>query len=183
MTEEKKKLAARTVRELYLYPYRTKGENVLRGIAWMASWLVGIVVQQTTSSQVLGGAYFIFALSLLLEFIPENRTRPISRIVHCLFCILPFFMLLGALVLSFGNSSTEEGTSNRFYSVLVILPPYMGWIAFVVMLGGVVLALVEAHKFFYDEEAQSQFETEDKQAMERQRFLDNLNGTQKGEQK
>lgn len=177
MTDEKKKLVARTVRELYLYPYRSKGENILRGIAWMASWLVGIVVQQATSSQVLGGAYFIFALSLLLEFVPESRTRPVSRIIHCLFCMLPFFMLLGALLLSFQNSSAEGGTSNWIYNFLIMSPPYMGWIAFALMFIGVVFALVEAHKFLYDEEAQLEFETEEQQEMERQKFINNLNGT------
>lgn len=180
MTVDQKKLAARTVRDLYLYPYRSKEENALRGAAWMASWLIGIAVQQSASSQVLGGAYFIFSLSLLLEFVPESRQRPIARYVHGFFCVLLFIMLLGALLLSFGGTPAEGATPNWLYSLLIGAPPYMGWLSFIMMLIEVVLALTEAHKSFYDEKAELQQKTEEKQENKRKLFTEHLNGFQEG---
>lgn len=182
MSENKKQLMARTVQELYLYPYCSRVENVIRGIVWMASWLIGIVAQQVTNSQVLGGAYFIFSLSLLLEFVPDNRTCPISRVIHCLLCALPLIiMLLGSLLLSY-RYSTEGAPSNEFYSFLVGALYYIGWIIFVRMLFGVILALLAAHTFIYDEEAQRKREIENNQEIERKRFMENLNGNPTGGQ-
>lgn len=176
MIDERKKHTAKTIRELYLYPYYSKGENVLRGGAWMASWIIGIVVQQVSGPQVLGGAYFIFALSLLLDFVSASRARSVARFIHGLFCVLLFIMLLDSLFLIFGNISTESGELSSFYSFLTRTPFCVGWIVFVMMFISIVLVLTEAHKFYYDEEAESKRKTEIRQQAEREQFMDNLTG-------
>ena len=180
MTVEQKKSAAKIAQNLYLYPYRSKEENAIRGAAWMASWLIGIVAQQSASPQVLGGAYFIFALSLLLEFVPQSKQHFIPRLFHGIFCSLLFFMLLGAVLLSFGDTPTEGITPNWLYSLFIETPPYMGWISFAMMLIEVVLAFTEIHKSFYDEKEEMRHSAEEKQENKRNQFMERLNGPQEG---
>lgn len=179
MTETHKKLVGKTVRELYFYPYRSKEENILRLVVWMASWLVGIVVQQNTERRALGGAYLIYSISLLLEFIPEKRTTPIAKVVHGLFCVFLIFIFLGALFMIFGTSCTKK--LHGLYRFLAEKPPFFGWVIFVMMFIGIVLVLMEAHRYFYDEEAEQQRKDELRRETERKRFLEQLNGTSKGE--
>lgn len=176
MTDKQAKFASKTIKELYLYPYRSKEENAIRGGVWMASWIVGIVVQSTTSHQALGGAYFIYTLSLLLEFVPESRKQPLARVVHGLFCILLFIMMLGALVISFGNSANK----NMIYHISTEALPCAGWIVFIMMLVGMLLVFLEGHKHFYDEEAEMQQEIETRREIERIRFKEYLSGSPKG---
>lgn len=180
MNEERKRLASRTVRELYLYPHRAKGENTLRGIVWMFSWIVGIVVQRAATNQTLGGAYVIYAISLLLEFVPESKERPLAQFVHGLFCVLLIIMLLGSSILIFGDGPSGEAAKNGLYLFVANASFYIGWVVFIMMFGGVVLALTEAHKLVYDEESVSQRKNEELQEAERKRFLENLNGAMKG---
>ena len=80
MNKKNKIRISKAVKDLYLYPNRSKGENVLRGAVWLSSWIVGIMVQTTTDYRAMGGAYIIFAVSLLLEFITEGRNSIIARI-------------------------------------------------------------------------------------------------------
>ena len=79
MSKTPKKPTAKMIRELNLYADRSKEENTIRGVAWIVSWLIGIVAQQVTKPQALGGAYFIFSLSLLLEFVPERKKHPVAQ--------------------------------------------------------------------------------------------------------
>ena len=51
---------------------------------------------------------------------------------------------------------------------------------FVIILIGVILALVEAHKLFYDEEAEQQQNIDTVQETERKRFMDHLSGPPEG---
>lgn len=180
MTVAQKKDTAKTIQELYLYPYRSKEENTIRGSVWMISWIIGIAFQPATSPKVLGSAYFIFALSLLLEFVPESKKCPWAKLIHGVFCILLVYMLLGALTLSFGPSPDTETEAQIIYSLLLKAPPYIGWTIFFMLLLSVVLSLLEAHKLVYDEDAELQQETENRQKSEREQFLCNLEGPSKG---
>lgn len=176
MTDKQAKITAETMEELYLYPYRSKEENALRSGVWMASWLVGIVLQSAENRQTLGGAYFIYSLSLLLEFVPERRKRPLARIVHGLFCILLFIMLLGALVISFENSTKE----NLIFQITKAILPFAGWIVFIIMFVGMLFVFLEVHKYFYDEAVEESQELETKREIERKRFKQCLSGAPKG---
>lgn len=179
MKKEQKKLAMRTVKELYLYPYRSKGENAVRAIIWMISWLIGIAIQSSTNHQAIGGAYLIFALSLLLEFVPESRTRPFARFLHGLFCALLIIMLLGSFLLIFEGITDNKIKSNWFYQHLITAPPFTGWAIFIMMLISLALALFEVHKYFYNEVELKQ-ENEHMQEMIRNYFYNNLNGIPQG---
>ena len=179
MNNKKEKLFAKTVQELYLYPYRSKGENALRGAAWITSWIVGIVLQQSESQQAVGGAYLIFSLSLLLEFVPEGRTRPISRAVHAVFCTMLFLMFLGSWVMIFGGPDDIESLPV----VLKFLIKHfsdMGWIIIVAMFIAILLVFAEAHKYIYDDKNELQQITENMRESLREQFQENLSGTPTG---
>lgn len=180
MTIEQKKSVSRTIRELYPYPYRSKGENICRGFVWMASWVVGIVLPQTANQQALGGAYLIFAASLLLEFIPEGRTLPFARITHGIFCVLLLLIAIGALVMSFGEPS-QTGILPYELEFLIVHLPHIGWIIFTIIFVSIILAIIEVHKLIYDEEAERQRKIEESQEMKREEFMEHLNGSPEGE--
>lgn len=179
MNDKQRKLTMRTAKELYLYPYRSKGENVVRAMIWMASWLIGIAIQSTTDHQALGGAYLIFASSLLLEFVPESRTRPLARCLHGIFCILLSIMLLGALLLIFESITDSKVKSEWLYQHLIVAPIYTGWAICIMMFISLVLVLIEVHKYFYNE-TEIQQENDHIQEKVRDQFYSSLNGTAQG---
>ena len=162
MTKEKRKLTARKIQNFYLYPSRSKGENLARGSVWMVSWLIGIITQQATSQQALGGAYLIFALSLLLEFLPENKEYLLPKVIHGVFYILLLIMLLGSAVLSFWKIPNEQAKETLPYQLFVTPLPYIGWIVFTMISIGAILALSEIDKFFYDEKIEARGKKEKK---------------------
>ena len=132
--------------ELSLYPHRSKAENVIRGLIWMASWLVGIVAQNSDNSKIIGGAYLIFALSLLLEFIPETRCEVIPKIIHGFFCTMLIIMLLGAIIQSFDEHISNKSniiTSLWIYRYISECPTKIGWIVFVMIFLGIILSVFE----------------------------------------
>lgn len=176
MIEEQKKLVAKTVRELYLYPYRSKEENLIRSCTWMVSWIIGVAIPSASSQQVLGGAYFIFALSLLLEFVPERKKFPITRCLHGIFCFLLTVMLLDSIVLSFKSKFTDEDLKKGVIQFLIHCPTIIRWIVFCIMLLDVILVLIEVERYFYDEEKEKQKDIEDRWESERKKFLHNLEG-------
>lgn len=180
MTVEHKKLMSRAIRELYLYPYRSKGENVIRCAAWMASWIVGIVLQSTLEPKALGGAYLIFAISLMLEFVPENKTLLGPKIIHGLFCLLLFGMLIGAITLSFADAPSAGTEPHWLYSFSIGALPYVGWTLLGVMAGSLALMLIEAHIFFYNEEKEKECEAEERRRLMREQFDKNLRGSSEG---
>lgn len=183
MKEEQKKLTRDIVKELYLYPHRSKEENIVRTLVWMASWLIGIVIQSTTNHQALGGAYLIFASSLLLEFVPESKKHSIIKFLHGIFCMLLSIMLLGSILLIFEEITPDEIKAKDYYPCFIKAPYYAGWIIFGTMFLCLILVSIEAHKFFYDDEKESQLAIENKQAAERTRFYEHLNGNVKGDEK
>lgn len=176
MTVERKIFVSKAMRELYLYPYRSKEENTIRCAAWMASWIVGIVIQPAMATKTLGGAYLIFAISLMLEFVPERRELWVTKIIHGIFCSLLFGMLIGAIVVSFTGDPAENSALPWIYLAAVKALPYIGWILFIAMLISLVLSMIEAHKIIYDEEAEKKREAEDW----RRQFYENLHGPGKG---
>lgn len=180
MTIEHKKLASKTIRELYLYPYRSKGENAIRCAAWMASWIVGIVLQSTLEPKALGSAYLIFATSLMLEFVPESKEVLGPKVIHGLFCLLLFAMLIGAVTLSFADTPTAVTKPHWLYSFSVKALPCIGWILCAVMTVSLALTFIEAHKLFYDEKAEKEREAEDSRKLMREQFEIGLRGPSKG---
>lgn len=174
MEEEKRKYRADIVRGFYLYSYRSKGENILRGVAWVSSWVVGIWLMQSLDLNAKGGAYFIYASSMMLEFIPENKRYFIPRLMHGLFCLCLITMFLLSLVFSFGGSKIIPGTD--IYAFFSSMMHYVEIAIIVMLVVSIILVLIQPHKIFYDEEK----EMEDKNEAIRRLFYERLNSSNEG---
>lgn len=202
MTEEKKRNAAKIVQELQLYPYRPKLDSIFRYAVWITSWTIGIALQPALNSPSLGSAYLFFAVSMLMEFLPESRTHPGARVVHGIFCFLLFIMAIGALTLIFGFVNTTDastGTTGTYIYTADTYPEkaelnlfclnlsqallYIGWAVCIWMFISVALALTEMHKVIYDSSAKSQQEDEHSRDFKREQFMNNLNGSTKVSQR
>ena len=160
MSKTPKKPTAKMIRELNLYADRSKEENTIRGVAWIVSWLIGIVAQQVTKPQALGGAYFIFSLSLLLEFVPERKKHPVAQGIYVL--------------LLFESTSTDGNTASSIYSIVSTTLFTVSCLTVIWIFIGTVLALTETHKFFYAEEAGVHDNNEDSSNELRKQFISNL---------
>lgn len=81
MMEKVKKAIA----EVHLYP--NKVEYLIKLAIWMVSWIAGISVL-TKETGGVGSAYFIYSLSLLMEFLLKIKEKNsiLSRVLHTLFC-------------------------------------------------------------------------------------------------
>ena len=173
---------SRVLRDLNLYPDRSKFENVVRGFVWMVSWFVGIVMNSSADPQALGGAYIIFSASLLLEFIPEKKSEKLAKTVHGLFCFLLVIMALCAVILTIFNPDSTSPTGNVELITNLIKTLYpIGWSVFAILLAGVLLVLTEANKLFFDEDAETRRMREEKKAEVQEQFMRNLKGMQEGE--
>lgn len=172
-----RKSVADTIKELNLYPHESKTENLIRGAIWIASWVVGIAVNQTNDPRALGGTFFIFSLTLLCEFAPRSKKPLIAQMIHAIFCFLAFMLFLLSLVLVFGTIS--EPGEGLLLSIMRIL----GWTIAGVLFFGVVLALAEVHALIYHEDPKTDEEIEAKREEEREKFKERLTGDNKGEKK
>ena len=94
--------ARSVIQEMHLYS--DKIEALIKDSIWIISWIGGIfIVQDVTDKRTLGGAYFIFSLSLLMEFAPQIKGKSYfrSKLFHTLFCgsiLSIMFMAIGLLV-------------------------------------------------------------------------------------
>ena len=69
------------------YLYTDDLESVIKTCIWIFSAIGGIWTQQFADAQARGGAFFIFALSLMMEFAPKLKEKfgVVARIVHLIF--------------------------------------------------------------------------------------------------
>lgn len=169
-----KKDISRAIQDLYLYPC-SKGENVIRSIAWIISWVVGIVLQGGEDLRALGGAYLIFAISLLLEFVPIKKNALVSRFVYGLLCIMQILILIGSLPMIFGNISSTIPENEAIY-VLMGIVPCLGWIVIIAIFIIAIFDVMDLHKYFYDGEAEAESKKEEYQNEFLKIFYDSLNG-------
>lgn len=92
----------RILNEIHLYS--NKLEMLIKVGIWIISWIGGIrVLQEASQKETLGSAYFIFTLSLLMEFAPKimGKKEFWSKVAHTIFCLsilLTFFMAVGLLL-------------------------------------------------------------------------------------
>ena len=170
MSEDNNKVKAEFVRGLYLYSYRSKVENVLRGLTWLVSWMIGILLVQSNDIYAKSGAYFIFASSMLLEFIPENKANRYARFIHGVFCFCFVLMFLCSTAFIFGKDFFNgRNTMMRIVGVVLSVSEILSVIMIVFSL---LLVLSQADKFFYDEEKI----ISDKKESLREEFRKNLEG-------
>jgi len=88
-----------------MHLYSDKMEYLIKLMIWVVSWIGGIHVLRGKTDGV-SSAYFIFSLSLLMEFaqkIKGKRDR-FSIVVHTLFCFAIVAMLLLSVFLLLDNS-------------------------------------------------------------------------------
>lgn len=178
MKREKKECVAEIIRELYLHPYVSKEENIVCGCVWLASWIIGIMAQQNEEPQAIGGAFLIFSLSLMLEFVPMKKRYFIPNFVHGLFCIMLVLLLAGSIFLIF-YKRTSLVIFGRSLNVKDSMY-YMGWIVFFRILISMILSLFEIHRFLYDKEKVMEFENEEEKNKIAIIFMDKANGTKGG---
>ncbi len=180
MSKETKKLISETIQELYLYPYRSKGENLIRSIAWFCSWLISVKGQETVSERALGGAYFIFAVSLLLEFYFEKKTLLLPRVLHGFFCALLTVMVFFALVLIVNSPSAEQSDPVWYLEMMNTTLCVTGPLFCSIMGINGILVGFDLHKCFYDSEKELKREQEANLKVAQEQFTANLIGPQEG---
>lgn len=107
----------RTITEIHLY--KNKLEAFIKVVIWIISWIGGILVLlDTEDKNVLGSAYFIYMLSLLMEFAPKihGKTQFWSKFSHTLLCFMMSFVCLLAVGILLGVTLPDLG-----YTVMSIL--------------------------------------------------------------
>lgn len=113
--EEMEKIK-KIITEVHLYT--NKIEALIKTVIWIISWIGGILVLlDTTDKNVLGSAYFIYTLSLLMEFVPKiyGKTEPWSRFLHTTFCFTIAIVCVLAVAILFGAT-----LSNGFFTLMFV---------------------------------------------------------------
>lgn len=89
-----------TLSEIHIY--HNKLEYFIKLLIWWVCWLGGVWVLWT-SAEGVASAFFVFALSQLMEFSPKilNKKHFWSRLCHGLFCVIITIVLLISMALLF----------------------------------------------------------------------------------
>lgn len=103
------------------YLYTDDLESVIKTCIWLFSAIGGIWTQQFADARARGGAFFIFALSLMMEFAPKLKEKSgfIARTVHLVFLIAIIVILSFSFALLFG--ATLPNKYNTLLSLLLIV--------------------------------------------------------------
>lgn len=99
--------------------YTSKSEIMLRLIVWGLSWVFGILSLFIKDKiQDSGYSFFIFSLTVLLEFAPQihSKKRLFGRIIHVIFCLSMIFLLFISSISIFTTFKDE----TWYYLMLVI---------------------------------------------------------------
>lgn len=105
------------VSEIHLY--ENKIEALIKVLIWIISCIGGIVVLLgEKNKEVLGSAYFIYTLSLLMEFAPKiyGKTEFWSKFLHTLFCFAMSIVCLLSLGTLLGVSLSDTN-----YEIMLLL--------------------------------------------------------------
>lgn len=106
------------------YLYTDDLESVIKTCIWIFSAIGGIWTQQFADARARGGAFFIFALSLMMEFAPKLKEKSgvIARIVHLVFLIAIIVILSFSFALLFGATLPKwcDGLLNFLLIVVIV---------------------------------------------------------------
>lgn len=106
---------------------------LIKVMIWIISWIGGIVVLVgTRNKDVLASAYFIYSLSLLMEFVPkiDGKTRFLSRLLHTIFCFMIVVICVLSVTILLGATLPEVFYELMFkFTIGIII--YMSLDAFV----------------------------------------------------
>lgn len=151
MKEETKKQLATTIRDIYLYPNRSKAENIVRGLIWCISFAVGVFVPrlitpETIDQRSLHGAYLVYALSVLLEFALEYNESTFGMIIHGIFIIISFVLFITSTIYIIVPIPVKGSPGYLFYRLTVY---YAGLVLATIIAIRLVLAATNMHRLFY----------------------------------
>lgn len=107
--------------ELHLYP--NKVEAMIKLSIFALSWIFGIFVLKITDIQnTVGCTYFVFALSLLMEFVPKinNMNECLSRVAHTCFCLIILIMFLLSAIMLIDPSNEKCHTFMFGLSICIV---------------------------------------------------------------
>ena len=96
-----------------IHLYTNKLELLIKDIIWGLSWICGIyAIHNTSDKRALSSSYFIFSLSMLMEFGEKIKKKEhwASRLIDGIFCVAIIEVLLLAAVYLFG----APGIKNHF---------------------------------------------------------------------
>lgn len=102
-----------------MHLYKNKIESLIKVIIWIISWIGGILVLlKADNKEVLGSAYFIYMLSLLMEFVPKinSKVQFYSRLLHTVLCFMMTCVFLLSACIVYGVK-----LHNYWYVVMFIL--------------------------------------------------------------
>lgn len=108
------KKAEKVIAEIHLY--KNKIEALIKVLIWIISWIGGILVLLgTENKEVLGSAYLVYTLSLLMEFVPGiyEKTQFLSRLIHTALCFILSLVCAFSVSILLGVS-----LANTYYSVM-----------------------------------------------------------------
>lgn len=193
MKIETKKKIAENIRELYLYPYRTKVENLIRGGALISAWIIGVLFPMLSPKTLdnnalggayaaLGGAYAVFSISLLLEFTQKSKNEVVPGFIHKLFLGMQYILFFGSLVLSFLPIliSSFTGFVLSFAIKIELLCSVTSITIFIMILTSFFLSLFEVHKIFYNDiDFNTNKQIEELTISIREQFMKNVEGNVK----
>ncbi len=120
-----------------IHLYTNKVESLVKSVIWAISWIGGIMtIYDIQDKRALGSAYFIFSLSLLMEFVDKikEKKRILSRIIHTLFCAMMVIILLISMMSLLGVSEFEYQYEAMFIisviiMVLILLDSVIVWVS------------------------------------------------------
>lgn len=123
-----------TISEIHLY--NNKMEALIKVVIWIIAWIGGILVLLgVENKEVLGSAYFIYMLSLLMEFAPQiqEKKRLGSRLPHTLLCFAMAVVCLLSVSVILGAKMPDMGyniMSNLTIAVIIymVIDSFVLWI-------------------------------------------------------
>lgn len=158
----KKIMTEKRIRECTLYPDRSLEQNVFRAFVCIFSWMGGVGIQliyytmniTTLDLRTLGVAYFMYALSMMLEFWDVFRittTYP-ARAVRILFLLANFVILILSTLFIFipSDFTMKDGhIPKEFYLIFSTLFLLCVGILIVIIIG-LLVAFFEPQKQISD---------------------------------
>lgn len=109
-----------------IHLYRTKAEAVFKAIIITISWVGGVHFSNLTDMEAIGTSFYLFSLSLIMEYIVGLLTakRAISRIfpfVICFSSVLAFIwstaILLGNPFVNINNEHLQQAINVSLYVI------------------------------------------------------------------
>lgn len=96
---------SKTIKDCHFYPY--KKEAIIKDVIWIIAAIGGIIVPFCFDNKTpMGAAFFLFSLSLLMEFIPKISSISLTgRLFRGIFCALAIVMLLLSIIMVFAQTN------------------------------------------------------------------------------